>query len=205
AGSAFECRCSRSDLEKQAGRHRGVCVAPDDRSRQSCWRLLVPDASVGFNDALLGQQSQNLRRDVGDFVIRRVEGWYAYQLAVVVDDAEQGITEVVRGADLLDSTPRQIHLQRLLGYSMPAYLHLPLVLDTNGRKLSKHDRDRCVDRTDPMPVMRGALEFLGLHVDAAQNNVEGLLSAAVENFDIGALRSAANGLGRACVQSITEI
>ncbi|MEO8803836.1 MAG: tRNA glutamyl-Q(34) synthetase GluQRS [Rudaea sp.] len=200
-GTVFECRCSRADLESQRGLHRRSCVSPPDTSHLPCWRLRVADTQIDFDDLLLGPQSQNLRRDVGDFVIRRVEGWYAYQLAVVVDDAEQGITEVVRGADLLDSTPRQIHLQRLLGYPAPTYLHLPLVVDATGRKLSKQDRDLRVDHTDPAPALRAALKFLDLHADAAARSVDDLLLAAVRHFDIAGLRSAANGPGRRCVQS----
>src|SRR5262249_54977237 len=129
-------------------------------------------------DLACGRQRQNLRADAGDFVILRVEGWYAYQLAVVVDDALQGITEVVRGADLLDSTPRQIHLQRLLGLPTPVYLHLPLALGGDGRKLSKQDRARPVDRTDPVPVLRTAMAFLGMQTSGVAATVAALLRAA---------------------------
>jgi glutamyl-Q tRNA(Asp) synthetase len=115
--------------------------------------------------------------------VRRVEGWYAYQLAVVVDDAAQGITEIVRGADLLDSTPRQICLQRLLGLPTPHYLHLPIVIGDDGRKLSKQDRARPVDVTDPMPALRAALEFLGLP-HAAGTNPQALLNSAARRFDV---------------------
>ena len=102
------------------------------------WRLaLPPDLSLNFEDLALGKQSQDLNREVGDFVLRRRDGVFTYQLAVVVDDAEQGITHIVRGADLLNNTARQIHLQDVLGYSTPNYLHLPLVLDEHGEKLSK--------------------------------------------------------------------
>lgn len=102
------------------------------------WRLaLPPDLSLHFEDLALGKQSQDLNREVGDFVLRRRDGVFTYQLAVVVDDAEQGITHIVRGADLLNNTARQIHLQDVLGYSTPNYLHLPLVLDEYGEKLSK--------------------------------------------------------------------
>jgi len=170
AGHVFQCWCSRVDLEPFGGIHR-ACVAPPDplhvATRAPAWRV---------------------RDEAGDFVIRRVEGWYAYQLAVVVDDAEQGITEVVRGADLLDSTPRQIHLQQLLGLPTPAYLHLPLALDADGRKLSKQDRARPVDRDDPMPALRAALAFLGQRVPHA-NDAAGLLSKAATGFDLAALQT----------------
>jgi len=161
----------------------GTCVAGEDATRAPAWRLRAPDLVVGFDDLALGRQSQNLRDAVGDFVIRRVEGWYAYQLAVVVDDAAQGITEIVRGADLLDSTPRQIHLQRLLRLPTPAYLHQPLVLDAEGRKLSKQDRARPIDRDNPVPALRAALEFLGMDPRGVAANVQALLDAALRQFD----------------------
>lgn len=192
---SFPCWCSRADLESAGGIHGGACAAPSDPTRVPAWRLRVPDAMIAFDDALFGRQAQNLRETVGDFVIRRGEGWYAYQLAVVVDDAEQGITEIVRGADLLDSTPRQIHLQHLLGLPTPAYLHLPLVLDVDGRKLSKQDRACPVDRTDPLPALRAALTFLGQRISPASTPAA-LLSAAARDFDVAALQAVA--LARAC-------
>jgi glutamyl-Q tRNA(Asp) synthetase len=172
-GQVFPCWCSRADLEANGGIHR-VCVASPDATRAPAWRL---------------------RDYAGDFVIRRVEGWYAYQLAVVVDDAEQGITEVVRGADLLESTPRQIRLQGLLGLPTPDYQHLPLALDAEGRKLSKQDRARPVDRADPMPALRATLAFLGQRVPVAATP-SALLDAAARNFDLAALRAAS--ADRAC-------
>lgn len=184
AGLVFACGCSRSDLESNGGIHIGTCIAPVDPARASAWRLRVPDLTIGFHDLAFGPQAQNLRAEVGDIVIKRVEGWYAYQLAVVVDDAFQGITEVVRGADLLSSTPRQIHLQRILGYPRPAYLHLPLVLDANGQKLSKQDRARPVDRSDPIPALRAALAYLGQRSDRPAASVDALLSAAVSDFEL---------------------
>jgi glutamyl-Q tRNA(Asp) synthetase len=182
-GHVFACTCSRSDLEAQNGFHRAACITATDSARSVAWRLRAPDLNIGFDDVILGRQSQNLRRDVGDFVIKRVEGWYAYQFAVVVDDAFQSITEVVRGADLLDSTPRQIYLQRLLGYPTPSYLHLPLAVDANGRKLGKQDRARPVDRGDPVPALRAALTFLGLRADHFATRVDALLAGAVADFD----------------------
>ena len=115
-------------------------------------------------------------------MLRRSDGLHAYQLAVVVDDAEQGIDEVVRGADLLDSTPRQIFLQRLLGLPTPGYLHLPLVLDEDGRKLSKQLRSRPVDARDPLPALRDALCHLGQHVPMLASP-EATLRAALQRFD----------------------
>jgi glutamyl-Q tRNA(Asp) synthetase len=182
-GHVFPCWCSRSDLAAANGMHRGQCIAAPDTSRAPAWRLHAADANIEFDDLARGRQVQNLRADAGDFVIRRVEGWYAYQLAVVVDDAEQGISEVVRGADLLDSTPRQIHLQRLLGMPTPSYLHLPLVLDADGRKLSKQDRARPVDACEAVPALRAALAFLGMDDRGIGSSVDALLRAAVDQFD----------------------
>ena len=187
SAQVFPCWCSRSDLDAQARLHHGVCIAPADPARAPAWRLHAPDMTIDFNDLALGPQSQNLRDAAGDFAIKRVEGWYAYQLAVVVDDASQGITEIVRGADLLNSTARQIYLQRLLGYATPNYLHLPLVLNASGQKLSKQDRALPVDRNDPLPALRAALEFLELHCDGTRANVDALLAAAVADFDLGRL------------------
>jgi len=178
----FRCRCSRGDLEPLGGLHRGACVATDS-ARQPAWRLRAPDITIAFDDAALGRQQQNLRDEVGDFVILRADGWFAYQLAVVVDDAHQGITEVVRGADLLESTPRQIHLQHLLGLPTPTYLHLPLALDADGRKLSKQDRARPVDRDDPVPALRAALTFLACDTAGVGARVDRLLAAAARQFD----------------------
>ena len=186
----FPCWCSRSDLAAANGVHRGACIAAADATRAPAWRVRVDDRDLAFDDLLQGRCTQNLLRDVGDFVVRRVEGGYAYQLAVVVDDAEAGISEIVRGSDLLDSTPRQIHLQRLLGLPTPDYMHLPLVLDRDGAKLSKSTRALPVERDDPLPALRAALDFLGLR-DAARSaatSPETLLAAAAAHFDVAAMR-----------------
>ena len=159
AGLAFECRCSRSDLAAAGGIHR-ACVAGRG-SGPAAVRLRVPDQTIAFDDRLQGPQAQALASAVGDFVLRRADGPWAYQLAVVVDDAAQGITDVVRGADLLDSTPRQIFLQRQLGLPTPAYAHLPLVLDAQGRKLGKSLDALPVDPAAPMPALAAAWRFLG--------------------------------------------
>jgi glutamyl-Q tRNA(Asp) synthetase len=196
ADLVFPCWCSRAQLADQDGIHRdGRCVARPDPSRPPAWRMRVPDGIIAFDDALQGPQRQNLREAAGDFVIRRVEGYYAYQLACVVDDAHQGITEVVRGNDLLDSTPRQIWLQRCLGLPAPAYRHLPLALDGQGRKLSKSGQAQPVDPADPLPALRRALDFLDVQTSAATGEPAALLAAALERFDPGHLpRWAARGL-----------
>ncbi|MBO9662451.1 tRNA glutamyl-Q(34) synthetase GluQRS [Dokdonella sp.] len=184
AGQVYPCWCSRADLAAFGGIHPQNCIARPDPARAPAWRLRVPDESIAFLDAVQGEQRQDLRREVGDFVVWRVEKTVAYQLAVVVDDAAQGITAVVRGADLLDSTPRQILLQRLLDLPRLQYAHLPLALGADGRKLSKHELALPVDGDDPLPALRAALRFLGQPLPPARN-VRDLLSAALEEFDAG--------------------
>jgi glutamyl-Q tRNA(Asp) synthetase len=184
AGQVFPCWCSRSELAGAGGIHRdGRCIASPQADQVPAWRLRVPDITVAFDDALQGPQRQNLRDEVGDFVIRRVEGFYSYQLACVVDDAYQGITEVVRGLDLLDSTARQIWLQRCLGLPTPAWRHLPLVLDAEGRKLSKSEQAFPVDPADPLPALRRALAFLQVPAPATATDARDLLAQALAKFD----------------------
>ena len=168
SGDAFVCHCSRSDLIASGGVHRR-CV-PGARRTDPAIRFRVPEfTTLAFEDAIPGRVAQDVGADGGDFVLRRADGYWAYQLAVVVDDAAQGITDVVRGADLLDSTPRQILLQRALGLPTPRHAHLPLVLDAAGRKLSKSLAALPVDAADPMPALRAAWQALGqaMPVDAA--------------------------------------
>ncbi|HEY0503890.1 MAG TPA: tRNA glutamyl-Q(34) synthetase GluQRS [Lysobacter sp.] len=187
-GRAFFCHCSRTDLAAMGGVHR-ACVARLPRTDPAV-RLRVADGSVvGFDDAIRGHLEQDVAREVGDFVLKRADGYWAYQLAVVVDDAAQRITEVVRGADLLDSTPRQILLQRALGLPTPAYAHLPLVLGQDGRKLSKSDAALPVDPADPLPALRAAWSRLGQSPAAlaGADSVAGLLARAVEAFDAEAI------------------
>ncbi|MGN2245718.1 tRNA glutamyl-Q(34) synthetase GluQRS [Frateuria sp. GZRR35] len=184
ADLVFPCWCSRAQLAAEGGAHRdGRCIALPEPNRPPAWRLRVPDVTIDFDDAQQGPQRQNLRDEAGDFVIRRVEGYYAYQLACVVDDAFQGITEVVRGNDLLDSTPRQIWLQQCLGLPMPAYRHLPLALDAQGRKLSKSEQAHPVDPTEPLPALRKALAFLDVQTSAGAHSPAALLEAALKRFD----------------------
>lgn len=160
SGDAFVCHCSRGDLAGLGGVHRR-CVAGAARPDPAV-RLLVPDgARVAFEDGLQGRVVQDVDREVGDFVLRRTDGYWAYQLAVVVDDAAQGVTDVVRGADLLDSTPRQILLQRALGLPTPAYLHLPVLLDADGHKLSKSLAALPLDPRAPLPALHAAWRVLG--------------------------------------------
>jgi len=182
-GDAFTCCCSRNDLQATGGLHLRCVERPSGKVH--AYRLHTPSRRIGFEDGLRGWFEQDLHREVGDVVLKRADGWWAYQLAVVVDDAEQGITDVVRGADLLDSTPRQIHLQHCLGVATPAYAHLPLVLDRNGTKLSKALASLAIDGDDPAPALRAALACLGQPVSFLQEvtSPEILLQRALTHFD----------------------
>lgn len=158
-GLVYPCFCSRADLHAASAPHRGeklvypgTCkhLSPEERAarsqvRKPAMRLEVPDATVALVDAVQGPYAQNLARECGDFLIRRSDGAFAYQLAVVVDDAAQGVTSVVRGMDLLCSTPQQMYLQDLLGLPHPSYAHVPLIVAHEGRRLSKRDHDAALD------------------------------------------------------------
>jgi glutamyl-Q tRNA(Asp) synthetase len=186
-GAAFPCWCSRTDLAALNGVHRGECVARPDPDRAPAWRVRVDGAVIEFEDGLQGRQRWKLA-DGGDFVVKRADGPFAYQLACAVDDAAQGITEVVRGADLLDSTPRQIFLLRLLGLREPCYLHLPVLVDAGGAKLSKSEGAAAVDAENPLPALRLALKLLGVPGPALDaNEPEALLRAAASAFDARSL------------------
>ena len=164
----FACACTRREVADStlgtdgAPRYPGTCrdgLPPGREAR--AWRLKVEPGQVCFEDALQGRICQDLAAEVGDFVVLRADGCFAYQLAVVVDDAEQGITHVVRGADLIESTPRQICLQRRLGLAQPAYLHLPAAINASGEKLSKQTRAKPIDDAHPQAALTAALDFLG--------------------------------------------
>ena len=167
-GLIYACGCSRREIADSglgpdgALIYPGTCrngLAPGKKARAT--RVRIDNAVIEFEDAVQGTIRQDLAAEVGDFVLLRADGLYAYQLAVVVDDAQQGITDVVRGADLLDSTPRQIYLQRLLGLPTPRYLHLPAAVNAAGEKLSKQTLAPPVDARDAVPVLTQVMEFLG--------------------------------------------
>lgn len=162
-GKAFPCRCSRRDLDAVGGVHRGCVASPSGQGEAI--RLRVAAGERCFQDLLQGRLCQDVAREVGDVVLRRADGPWAYQLAVVVDDAQQRITDVVRGTDLVDSTQRQIVLQECLGLPTPRYLHLPLVTDAGGAKLSKSLAALPVDPHDPMPALARAWALLGQRPD----------------------------------------
>jgi glutamyl-Q tRNA(Asp) synthetase len=175
-GMVYPCGCSRAEIHRISSaphgraddiRYPGLCRngLADGKSPRAC-RVRVTDEPITFIDWVMGEVSENLAESCGDFVVKRADGPFAYQLAVVVDDAEYGVNQVVRGADLLSSTPRQIYLQRLLGYAVPGYCHLPLVTGPDGAKLSKRDNAISLAsgrnlREEGGTLLLGALRFLG--------------------------------------------
>lgn len=167
-GHAYACRCSRREAIEAAaqlkllpGVYPGTCRSARHEPRADRAIRVIAEGEVEFNDRLQGRQRQALEREIGDFVVRRADGQWAYQLAVVIDDAAQGVTDIVRGSDLLDSTPRQIHLQHLLRLPTPTYLHLPIAVNTAGEKLSKQTYAPPLDPHRPIPALWQALTFLG--------------------------------------------
>lgn len=160
AGSVYGCACTRAELS--SGPYPGTCRhgLPAGRHPRA-WRWRVPEGRVAFEDRWSGQHSQDVAREVGDFIIRRADGLWAYQLAVVVDDAAQHITHIVRGADLLDSTARQMLLAQALGASAPTTLHVPLLCDAQGHKLSKQNHAPSLALTHPLDTLLGAWRALG--------------------------------------------
>ncbi|AMO24601.1 tRNA glutamyl-Q(34) synthetase GluQRS [Ramlibacter solisilvae] len=173
-GRAYPCACSRKDIEQAlaaAGRsheRHGELVYPGTcrgglRGRAArAWRFRIEPGTVRWTDRRLGPQAQDVEREVGDFVLKRADGLWAYQLAVVVDDAAQGVTDVVRGEDLADNTARQVQLQRALGVATPRYFHTPLVLGDNGEKLSKQNGAKALDTSDALSALNAAARVLGL-------------------------------------------
>ena len=169
-GYVYPCACSRSEIAAATTEpsvdggllYPGTCrsgIAEGKAAR--AWRLRVPDREFHFVDRVQGESHQNLEREVGDFVLLRADGQYAYQLAVVVDDALQGVNAIVRGVDLLDSTVRQMWLQHCLGLPMPSYAHLPVVVNAAGEKLSKQTRAAAIDPAHAGELLASALQFLG--------------------------------------------
>jgi glutamyl-Q tRNA(Asp) synthetase len=167
-GFAYACGCTRKELEDSALAIDGSRIYPGTcrdglaagKSARAV-RLRTHEAPVGFFDRVQGRIEQRVAREVGDFVLLRADGIYAYQLAVVLDDLDQGVTEVVRGADLLESTARQIHLQRILGAPTPRYAHVPVAVNASGEKLSKQTGAQALDLSDPQRELARARRFLG--------------------------------------------
>ncbi|MBP6117080.1 MAG: tRNA glutamyl-Q(34) synthetase GluQRS [Neisseriaceae bacterium] len=184
----YPCYCSRKEVMEEGvegvdGRvYAGYCreaTAPRNAHKAPAWRVRVPDQVWGFEDELMGGYQQNLARDIGDFVLKRADGEWAYQLAVVVDDADHGVNHIVRGRDLLVCTPRQQYLQQLLGYPQPAYAHLPLLTNSLGQKLSKQTLAPALDRGAILQQLREVLGYLGIVLVDDYETAETMLAAAV--------------------------
>jgi glutamyl-Q tRNA(Asp) synthetase len=191
SGAVYPCACSRREIADSALQlgdeliYPGTCrngIAQGKTAR--AWRVRVNDESIIFSDRMQGNIAQVLAAEVGDFVVLRADGLFAYQLAVAVDDAAQGISDVVRGADLLFSTPRQIYLQRLLGLGTPAYMHLPVVVNDHGEKLSKQTHALPVGKDNPVFLIFKALALLRQQPpDELQfGKVEQILTWAIANW-----------------------
>jgi glutamyl-Q tRNA(Asp) synthetase len=186
-GLAYACTCSRKTLAPYHGIYPGLCRNAGHDTKDAAIRLRVPELEYHFIDRVQGEYRQHLGRDVGDFVIRRRDGLYAYQLAVVLDDAWQGITDVVRGADLLDSTPRQLYLQELLGLPQPRYLHIPLITQPDGHKLGKSYRSPPLTKDQATPLLLRALRALGHNPGAelAYATPREVLNWGIAHWDAG--------------------
>ena len=190
-GLLYPCYCSRKDWQAAAAQgadgfvYNGRCRRPEDRpntDKPPAWRIRVNDETIGFDDGIVGHYAQNLARDIGDFVLLRADGFWAYQLAVVADDADQGITHIVRGQDLLVSTPRQIYLQRCLGCATPHYAHLPLLVNKHGQKWSKQTLAPALDENHKEQLLRQVLQYLNLPPAPEVSRPQALLSWAIEHW-----------------------
>ncbi len=190
-GLTYPCTCTRKEIADSSitgisGQiYAGTCRNNvQNKDRPGAIRIKTDNNIIEFEDSLHGLTSQRLESETGDFILRRSDGIYAYQLAVVADDATQGITNVVRGADLLDSTPRQIYLQKLLGYSTPTYMHLPVAVNNRGKKLSKQTNAALLDTSNPVKQLIEAVNFLGQEppIELLENNVSSFWKWAIENW-----------------------
>lgn len=199
----FPCACSRKEIADSALAgpegpiYPGTCRQglPDNRQPRAL-RVRVSDRNLNFRDRLQGNIEQNLARDIGDFIVRRADGIYAYQLAVVVDDALQGITHVVRGSDLLLSTTRQIYLQETLGYATPQYLHLPIVVNSAGEKLSKQTYAEPLDVQASRMLAAAVLRFLNQSIpaDFSDMTLSEIWSSTAQTWDPQSLPAARSGV-----------
>ncbi|ULJ70370.1 tRNA glutamyl-Q(34) synthetase GluQRS [Wielerella bovis] len=195
-GLAYPCYCSRKDWHAAASMgvdgfvYNGACrenifrLPETDADKQPAWRIKVSDEILAFDDAIVGRYAQQLARDIGDFVLQRADGFWAYQLAVVVDDAAQGITHIVRGQDLLVSTPRQIYLQHCLNLPTPQYAHLPLLLNRLGQKWSKQTLAPALDCEQKEMLLRQVMTYLNVPPAPEVDNVRDLLAWTVAHWDL---------------------
>lgn len=192
-GLIYPCTCTRAMLKTHEV-YPGTCKThPADAQQPHSIRVEVPNKTIEFRDLIQGFQQQNLKQDCGDFNIRRKDGLFAYQLAVVVDDADQNITEVVRGIDILDSTPRQMYLNQVLKLNQPAYAHFPVVTNTDGNKLSKQNHAQAVSSENPYETTKVVLSLLGQKVPILKTaSQRELLKFAVENWHLSPLKGVTN-------------
>lgn len=196
-GLSYRCGCSRKQVSEQQqqlglppGVYPGTCRSNQaSRHSQHAIRLNTEGQRIHFTDGIQGPLAQDVEHEVGDFVLRRADGLFAYQLAVVVDDAAQGITDIVRGSDLLDSTARQIVLQRLLGYATSAYHHLPVAVNQQGQKLSKQTFAPALPMDNPLPQLYRALDFLGQEPppELLEGEPDSFWQWAIENWQMSAI------------------
>lgn len=193
-GYLYACDCTRQQIQAQGGVYDGRCRNRKDVPQDSALRVRVADRTIHFEDRIQGATQQQLLRECGDFVLLRKDGLFAYQLAVVVDDAFQKISHVVRGSDLLESTPRQIFLQQCLGYETPRYAHFPVAVNAQNQKLSKQHFATPLDHSTPLPALLHALRFLGQAVptDMAQSDIASILQWAIAHWDIQTVPKLAN-------------
>lgn len=178
-GLIYACDCSRNKLKQEntGGVYPGYCRQKSGlSSKPHALRCLTTAQQISFNDQIQGLQTIDLEKECGDFIVKRRDGFFAYQLAVVVDDAEQGITEIVRGTDLLSATAQQVYLQQQLGFNQTQYAHLPIVMHKNGNKLSKSHQDLPLEKQRPVEIMTKALIFLN------QSPPEDLSTASLKDF-----------------------
>jgi glutamyl-Q tRNA(Asp) synthetase len=193
ANLLFPCGCSRKGLATQNGLHHGVCPAVTGQAFSL--RAIIENKMVSFTDRVYGEYRQNLHQ-VGDQVLKRKDDLYAYQLAVLVDDYDSGITHVVRGLDLMDNTPRQIHLLEKLGWPIPVYLHIPLIINDDGQKLSKQNQAQPLNLTHPVQNLLKALAFLQQPKppETSQQIPETLLAWASEHWQVSVIPAHSAGL-----------
>ena len=198
----FPCTCSRKMLAQHSGLHQGNCHSlaspqtPDESAPPHAWRLPVTNETWSFQDQVYGEYGHNLLTTVGDQVLKRKDGPYAYQLAVVVDDHHAGINHVVRGLDLLDNTPRQLYLMACLNYDAPKYLHLPLILNPEGQKLSKQNKARALDLTTTQQNLLDALRFLNQPLPPTEftHSNQQILNWAITHWSVPSIPTSQAGL-----------
>ena len=189
----YPCTCTRRGLAEQLGHPRGPLIYPGNcrerhfpLTQRHAIRVRTDTARIHFEDQLQGAQRFDLPDEIGDFILRRSDGLFSYQLAVALDDADQGMTEVIRGTDLLDSTPRQIYLQQLLGFTPPVYGHLPVAVNQYGRKLSKQTFAEPLHAEDPVSALSRAMAFLGHEVpeEIQRGSLQSFWDWAIANWSL---------------------